>query len=946
MKSSLENGNIFDTNQQIEEVDAINVDYTAVVENSTIEFDDGNTFKKPYDTTQSKVTSNLNAEMSTSSNNLNSSGRPTRELISCIMTTSGFISPAREGKLPDAKRPIIIREDPPTPPPKPLPISPPPEQLEKKQITVRSNATDGPPAEPISDEPSNMNTPNMSNVEKLDEHISKTPKLFKVVPPNSAEPEMKIKKKLKHPQSDAKLKELKKAKKMQMLNPNLIGVKKKKQLQKSLNKLLIKPLRRKQQLLLETQALEDSPVPNMDMGLRQLSSEGLTSLEQADYLSMLTKKLKNPQSLKRKHKKKMLMKAASLPIQETIDGIDQPVKQRKKRIPKVSKKDLIAAGQYSDKMPNFANPIDSMNMLSGQDIHSMLPGPAPGATVPNLTRPPEKERHQMEHMKFDKLSNEPDKRKLNIFKKITSTIMNFDSSSSINRKTNKNIPENIPYQHMPPTKDTIDPPILDLRTADNLSMHNPFDSNKHYPSTLFSNPDMLTSTPNAMQDLPMGKKSKLKGLTKPPKIPKIQKEKKIKKETSPKKQKQPKPPKMMMDLPTGVPTPKMPFFPNMSFFDQFPAPGLIPHNPLFQSMPFGLPGSDPFVALPGIDLLNFARFKRSNFNEPTMDEPLNDNNGNRQPQTSTEHYESVAKAIRPLSNVAPFVPPSLLELEEFSTSLKQTDKKYAEQLTSNQQIDFNPPSKHHHQSTKKQSVTFENIDLEEKYGEKHFSGEQDIGKFYESEQKTTIVIDSDDEEKFTPTENWQTDYAVSTAAAPQLDRDMGQPQDEIKKKEKKIKDKNSSGHNKKDKKDKDSSGIKMKKKKDKKDKSKSKSIKHAGREGEHSKGFKDKATLKKEKREKKKEKDRLAAEAEANLFNTSPSKKHLTQELLHDTFAKEQLPFMKTVTDPTESNEFIADLSNPEINAIPKLTLKLAPSSSSPSSRPSTPDFPASQKKR
>lgn len=50
-------------------------------------------------------------------------GRATREITSVMMTTSGFISPAREGKLPEAKPPKLPDEFPkPIPPPK---ISPP-----------------------------------------------------------------------------------------------------------------------------------------------------------------------------------------------------------------------------------------------------------------------------------------------------------------------------------------------------------------------------------------------------------------------------------------------------------------------------------------------------------------------------------------------------------------------------------------------------------------------------------------------------------------------------------------------------------------------------------------------------------------------------------------------------------------------------------------------------
>ncbi|XP_058127631.1 uncharacterized protein LOC131291086 [Anopheles ziemanni] len=57
-----------------------------------------------------------------------SEGRPTRNISSVIMTTSGFISPAREGKLPDSRIPIIPEERPPKmlqPPPPPPAISAP-----------------------------------------------------------------------------------------------------------------------------------------------------------------------------------------------------------------------------------------------------------------------------------------------------------------------------------------------------------------------------------------------------------------------------------------------------------------------------------------------------------------------------------------------------------------------------------------------------------------------------------------------------------------------------------------------------------------------------------------------------------------------------------------------------------------------------------------------------
>ncbi|XP_063699454.1 transcription initiation factor TFIID subunit 3 [Culicoides brevitarsis] len=50
--------------------------------------------------------------------------KETREISSVFMTTSGFISPSREGKLPDSKPPIIIPDKRPSPPPQPIPVAP------------------------------------------------------------------------------------------------------------------------------------------------------------------------------------------------------------------------------------------------------------------------------------------------------------------------------------------------------------------------------------------------------------------------------------------------------------------------------------------------------------------------------------------------------------------------------------------------------------------------------------------------------------------------------------------------------------------------------------------------------------------------------------------------------------------------------------------------------
>lgn len=74
-------------------------------------------------------------------------GRPTREISSVMMTTSGFLSPAREGKLPESRTPITIVEvapPPPLPPPPvtqslllpPPPMMPPQQQQQQQQLLL------------------------------------------------------------------------------------------------------------------------------------------------------------------------------------------------------------------------------------------------------------------------------------------------------------------------------------------------------------------------------------------------------------------------------------------------------------------------------------------------------------------------------------------------------------------------------------------------------------------------------------------------------------------------------------------------------------------------------------------------------------------------------------------------------------------------------------------
>lgn len=72
-------------------------------------------------------------------------GRPLREIHSVIMTTSGFLSTAREGKLPEARTPQQAKPE--SPPPPVYPMVPPEVKVEKKlkKIPKKTVLEDGKP---------------------------------------------------------------------------------------------------------------------------------------------------------------------------------------------------------------------------------------------------------------------------------------------------------------------------------------------------------------------------------------------------------------------------------------------------------------------------------------------------------------------------------------------------------------------------------------------------------------------------------------------------------------------------------------------------------------------------------------------------------------------------------------------------------------------------------
>lgn len=69
-------------------------------------------------------------------------GRPLREIHSVMMTTSGFLSPAREGKLPEARTPHQTRSD--SPQPSSYPMVPPELKFDKKpKKIIKKGMEDG-----------------------------------------------------------------------------------------------------------------------------------------------------------------------------------------------------------------------------------------------------------------------------------------------------------------------------------------------------------------------------------------------------------------------------------------------------------------------------------------------------------------------------------------------------------------------------------------------------------------------------------------------------------------------------------------------------------------------------------------------------------------------------------------------------------------------------------
>lgn len=874
---------------------------TTVIENHSSAPNDENTFRRPFDVPpSSQSTSNHRplAPLSSATNNnenlpnANTIGKPTREIVSCFMTTGGFISPAREGKLPEAKKPIIIEEE-------PEPIvetkqrTPTPEPIERKHHSnKRENKIE------TIDTSKNYGNDGQNAIDGAygDEENGKEVKLYEVI---QTVPEPLPKKKTKKSQLDgaATAKEIKKKKKMNQLKAGKLG------------SIIQNPF--------SHIALTGGGPMDRDRINEPVDSNLLVANEKAK------KKKEKLEMLKKKRKQKQLA-AAQMSFATGNDplavGTEKP---RKKKMSKLSKKNLQAMGLNPNAIEGFAIPS------TPTDPYAM-----PDAMMG--------EKESLKKIKQrQKLSNSPDKQKIKFFKKLSSTSSNLMSKPNedpheLDRMMNPMLPHSMTtpnelnhhhqqhHHHMPGH------PLNPADSYDGVAQFG------HMPGMA----DLNRTPINLIDDgMPPSKKSKLlKKLNKPPKEPKPPKIKKEKKDPLAKKERVPKTPKFldpqigmpkpMLNHPDENPMPKMflndEFRPNpmnsnsnVGMIDQFAMSGLNPLNPLFQSVRFDFPAARnqnyPFASgLPNFDFANLSRFKRPNFNDPKQNEIEN---------MPKHPHDMINAPPKPFCNVAPLMPPSLLNLESHHKDEYMPSSSMNEPHTSQKHYPDNVPNT---SFGSKKTVMFNNPNSS--FADQSFAIDND----------SPIVINSDDDDD-------DDDHKHrNSSQSPSLDQDPSFSGGEMKRK--KVKDKKDK--EKKEKKDKDTGVVKLKKKKDKKDKSKNK--------GEHSKSPKDKSALKKEKREKKKERERSAAALSLDTSDGigTPSNSYYSSSQVHSEWPRDAFTKQHDhgqIGDSSDINApFNTDNSNMEISTVPKLTLKLPPSSTSPSSRtsrPTTPDFPINKKR-
>lgn len=843
-KSSLEeNGIIHDDCNIIGET-------TVIYDHQTVHQDNDNTFKKPippHSSSASRPSTANSTPNGTHPIDKNAVGKETREIISCIMTTSGFISPAREGKLPEAKRPTPIIDDEPEVVLEEVrePTPPPPPPIEKKHHSNKRDKESK--AENSYDVDAKKLDVVLDDVNMNDDNNRPKVKLYEVIQSAPEYPEQPVKKKAKKSQIDALMKDSKKQKKMKLLEENQFKNK------DELTKFNIA----------NNMLLDGNPYGYGMKGDAVDSSSTQMS-------EKMKKKLLKAESLKKKHKKNRDMANLQYPTNDNPETLPQG-KQKKKRISKLSKKNLAAMGLNPNAIEGFAIPsvMDASQNMPTYD--RFAPNPYSMQNQSRLDGAIQPKEGQKKTKQLEKLTNEPDKHKIKFLKKLTST------SSSMYAKSNDEINNRSSQSHSQFMNPVMD--MQDSFNAEHWPIKDPNVDEKYKPSL---HPNTLSTT----------KKTKaLKKLNKPPKEPKNPK---IKKESQSKKARAPKTMDVEMSKPahdlfnsscSSSQTNPL-FLPGMGMLEGINAPGILPSNPLFQSMRFDFPQSNqapnyPYPGLPGLpglsgipglnafDFANMERFKKL----PKLGNSV-------QLESADSKYsfpnESSQLPAKPLCNVAPLMPPSLFPMEMGNSNQNPTfSNSYSEY---SQRFDQKLVQDHNNlmagSSWSKMSATSPHS---------HSNPQQhthDKRKSFEA----PIVIDSEEDVKYSME---QQKSSLSPSQDSQQDT-----YGEIKRK--KMKDKGSNG--KKDKKDKE------KKKKDKKDKLKSK--------------------------KKDKERIKMANERIADVL--------IKNKATDDDFVRDILNERHSTDDIYES---FSDAT------IPKLTLKLPPSSPAPrTSRPTTPDFQNTKK--
>lgn len=575
------------------EFDEVVVGETTVIEN------DDKTFKRPAQPPHHSRPHKDRKSTNRNDKNQNVVSRPTRDIVSCFMTTSGFISPAREGKLPEPKKPIVLPSDEPPeeivakvecPSPEPADVGD--EQAKRQKRDRHEMELDVSNARRDNDRP--FDNQDNDNEVKLYEVIQTAP-LDKSPPKKKPRRSLTI--------VDQPPKETKKQKKLKQLNL-------------AKNK---KPLSNDLDFHLDEN--------NLNARLGAFSGlHGAVNPNTPPLTEKQKKKLQKMESLKKKHRKERQL--GNVPFLSN-DSPTLPGKQRKKKLPKPSKKNLAAMGLDPSSIEGFP-----------------IPPSVPGGLFDPMLRPNENifktEPSSSQHKDGQKKNKQMDKQKIKFFKKLQST------SSSLLSRPSDDLDRSISPEPVPDWNADRAPTNVDDYNWSAVSISDEPSAGKKSKQQKKSKP------PKEIKPVKVKKPKEGKSPTKKPrtpKLPRIPEEQEPTLPVTPKLEKSPQPPSPKPQLPKPHPT----FIPGMDLLNRFPGPGLIPSNPLFQSFQFDMSSSNqmphyPFPGLPGFDFANMNRFKRPNFGDSPSD--MTSSTIDKTPEVNTF-------ATKPLCNVASLMPPSL-----------------------------------------------------------------------------------------------------------------------------------------------------------------------------------------------------------------------------------------------------------------------------------------------